>query len=201
MFLICCVKKIKYCLYGVCLLAVLVLTGCVTPPPPSDVNHICSIFKHNPRWVHATKDVEKRWKVPVAIQMAIIHQESKFNSHARPARTKLLKVIPLRRPSSAYGYTQALSSTWSVYKKTNGSIISSRTNFSTGVDFIGWYANQAYHTAGIQRSDAYSIYLAYHEGVGGYQRKTYLKKPWLLAIARRVEAQAAMYSRQLNMCK
>ncbi|MBA2649888.1 MAG: hypothetical protein H0U75_09915 [Legionella sp.] len=183
------------------MLILLSLTSCVSRPPPRDVNNICTIFKQYPKWYVVAKDVERRWKIPVPVQMAIIHQESKFISRACPPRTKILKVIPSKRISSAYGYTQALTSTWNLYKKTNGSILTSRCSFADGVDFIGWYANQAYRTAGIQRSDAYSLYLAYHEGVGGYQRKTYLKKPWLMTVAKKVSAKAAMYTIQLNSCK
>lgn len=186
----------KYLLVSLLMIS---LTACVSTPP-SDVNNICRIFKQYPRWYSSSKDVERRWKVPVPIQMAIIHQESKFDAHARPPRKKLLYIIPWTRPSTAYGYTQALRSTWRIYKNTDGGILASRGDFADGVDFIGWYANQAYTKAGISRTDTYSLYLAYHEGVGGYQRKTYLKKPWLLAVAHKVQARAALYKMQLNQC-
>lgn len=182
-------------------ISALLITSCVSHPPPRDVNNICNIFKQYPKWYTDAKDVEKRWKVPVPVQMAIIHQESKFDASARPPRTKLLWVIPWKRPSTAYGYTQALHSTWKQYKQTNGWILSSRDDFADGVDFIGWYANQAAIKAHIPRTDAYSLYLAYHEGVGGYQRKTYLQKPWLISVARKVKAKSQTYAMQLNACK
>ncbi len=65
---------------------------------------------------------------------------------------------------------------------------------------MGWYANQANRTAGIPRYDAYRLYLAYHEGIGGYQRKTYLQKPWLIQVARKVKARSQIYQAQLNRC-
>jgi hypothetical protein len=133
--------------------------------------------------------------------MAIIHQESKFNARARPPRRKLLWIIPWKRPSSAYGYTQALHSTWSYYKKNGGGWLASRKSFSDGVDFIGWYANQAYIKARIPRTDAYLLYLAYHEGIGGYQRRTYLRKSWLIQVARKVRMRSQIYAMQLNSCK
>jgi hypothetical protein len=176
------------------------LTACVSHPP-QDINNICAIFKQNPRWYAATKDVEKRWKVPVPVQMAIIHQESKFSARARPRRSNILWVIPGKRISSAYGYAQVLHSTWNEYKKSNGWLWSSRVNFVDGVDFIGWYANQAAIRARIPRTDAYLLYLAYHEGVGGYQHKTYLKKPWLISVARKVKAKSQLYAMQLNSCR
>ncbi|KTD55781.1 transcriptional regulator [Legionella santicrucis] len=189
-------KKLRI---AVLLIAVL-LTACVSPPP-ADVNNLCNIFRQYPKWYTDAKDVERRWKVPVPVQMAIIHQESKFNARARPPRTKLLYIIPWKRPSSAYGYTQALHDTWKHYKRSNGGLFASRDDFGDGVDFIGWYANQAYIRARIARTDAYSLYLAYHEGIGGYQRKTYLKKSWLIPVARKVQARSQLYAMQLNSCK
>lgn len=192
-------KIMKFKLFAL-LLSVIVLNSCVSRHPPSDVNNICTIFKQYPKWYKDSVDVEKRWKVPVPIQMAIIHQESKFDASARPPRTKLLWIIPWKRPSSAYGYAQALQSTWNQYKKANGWFWSSRDDFADGVDFIGWYANQANARAGIPRTDAYSLYLAYHEGVGGFQRKTYLKKPWLVSVAHKVKAKSQIYAAQLSTC-
>lgn len=182
------------------LFIMLILSGCVSPPP-SDVNNICHVFKQYPRWYNDSLDVQRRWRVPVPVQMAIIHQESKFDATAEPARTKILWIIPWERPSTAYGYAQALRSTWALYKQSSGRALASRSNFSDGVDFIGWYANQAYRRAGISREDAYSLYLAYHEGVGGYQKKTYLKKRWLMPVAHKVQARAQIYKAQLERCK
>jgi hypothetical protein len=177
------------------------LTGCVTTPPPRNVNNICQVFKQYPRWYSDALDVQKRWRVPIAVQMAIIHQESKFDATAEPARTKLLWIIPWTRPSTAYGYAQALRSTWRLYKQSTGRVLANRSDFFDGVDFIGWYANQAHRRAGIQRYDAYSLYLAYHEGIQGYQRKTYLKKRWLLPVAHKVKARAYIYQAQLAQCQ
>lgn len=182
------------------ILASLVLTGCVSRPP-SDVNNVCQIFRQYPKWYTDSLDVQRRWRVPVAVQMAIIHQESKFNGRARPPRTKLLWVIPWKRPSTAYGYSQALNSTWALYKRSQGDIFASRSDFSAGVDFIGWYANEAYKRARIPRTDAYALYLAYHEGIGGYQAQTYLRKSWLIPVAHKVSARAQIYQEQLNHCQ
>lgn len=182
------------------LLCPLLLLSCASAPP-RDVNNICNIFKQYPKWYTDAKDVERRWKVPVAVQMAIIHQESKFDARARPPRKKLLRIIPWKRPSSAYGYTQALRGTWAHYKQKNGGLFSSRGDFADGVDFIGWYANQANIRAGIPRSDAYPLYLAYHEGVGGYMKKSYLKKPWLISVAHKVKARSQLYEMQINSCR
>lgn len=187
-------------LWGWLFLLFLMLSGCVSVPP-TDVNNICHVFKQYPRWHTDALDAQRRWRVPVAVQMAIIHQESKFDATAEPPRTKLLWVFPWTRPSTAYGYTQALRSTWDMYKQSSGRIWSSRGNFADGVDFIGWYANQAYRRAGIARNDPYALYLAYHEGVTGYQRRTYLNKRWLMPVAHKVAARARIYEAQLARCR
>ena len=181
------------------MLASLMLIGCVSPPP-DNLDNVCRIFKQYPKWYAYSSDVQRRWRVPIAVQMAIIHQESKFDARARPGRTMLLWVIPWKRPSTAYGYSQALNGTWALYKQSQGLLYASRNDFFDGVDFIGWYANEANKRAGIPRSDAYALYLAYHEGIGGYQKKTYLKKGWLMPVARKVSARSQLYQAQLASC-
>jgi hypothetical protein len=93
-----------------------------------------------------------------------------------------------------------LDGTWALYKQSSGGLLASRSRFSDAVDFIGWYANLAHRQAGIDRKDAYRLYLAYHEGISGYQRKTHLKKPWLPPVAHKVKARAAIYQAQLASC-
>lgn len=187
---------------GLHILVLLPLTGCMSiSHQPSDATNLCKIFNENPHWYRAAKSVERRWRVPVPVQMAILHQESHFVASARPPRTKLLAFIPWKRPSTAYGYSQALNGTWALYRNSAGGLFSSRTNFADAVDFIGWYANQAYRKAGIPRSNAYDLYLAYHEGIGGYQRKTYLRKGWLMPVARKVAYRAQIYRSQQAYCR
>lgn len=181
------------------ILLCLLLTACANKPP-ANLDNVCHIFKQYPHWYRDAKDVERRWLVPVPVQMAIIHQESKFDAHAKPGFRKILWVIPWKRVSTAYGYAQALDGTWDLYKRTNGSMWSMRSNFANGVDFIGWYANMANRQAAVPRRDAYLLYLAYHEGVGGYKRKTYLRKPWLIHVARKVKSRSYLYAAQLRRC-
>ena len=177
------------------------LAGCATTPRPNNVNNVCSIFRQYPKWYWATKAVQKKWGVPIPVTMAVMHQESRFSAKAKPPRTKLLWIIPWKRPSSAYGYSQSLKGTWENYKNHSGNGWADRDAFGDAADFIGWYAYQAKRKAGIPRNDAYKLYLAYHEGVGGYQRRTYLKKKWLIAVARKVKARANRYSSQLKSCE
>lgn len=175
------------------------LASCVTPQP-HDVNNICSIFHQYPSWQQDAVDAARRWRVPVPVQMAIMHQESKFDANATPPRNMLFWFIPWNRPTTAHGYTQALNATWAEYKRTSAGMWASREDFTDAVDFIGWYANQAYLKAGIPRDNVHDLYLAYHEGIGGYQRKTYLNKPWLMQVAKKVEVRCKIYQAQLQQC-
>jgi hypothetical protein len=137
----------------------------------------------------------------VHVQLAIIYQESKFVDDARPPRGRFLWLIPWGRASSAYGYAQAKDETWNWYIQKTGNRGADRDDFSDAVDFIGWYLDTSHRILGISRSDAYNQYLAYHEGQGGYKRKTYNKKPWLINVARKVEKRARSYQYQLARCE
>ena len=88
--------------------------------PPKNVENICAIFKEKKSWYKAAKKSEERWGTPKHVQMAIIRQESSFDFNAKPPRTRLLGFIPWKRPSDAYGYAQALDSTWGWYKDETG---------------------------------------------------------------------------------
>lgn len=180
------------CLFG--------LAGCNTPQP-NNVSNICKIFKQYPKWYWAAQDSQEKWGVPMSVQMAVMHQESRFASRAKPPRTKLLWVIPWRRPSTAYGYSQALNQTWDTYIKSSGNHGADRDVFADAVDFVGWYGYTANRKIGIDKRNAYELYLSYHEGYGGYKRKTYLKKPWLVKVARKVESRAHLFHDQLVTCQ
>ena len=95
------------------------LAACASLPPES-VADICSIFEDRRGWYNAAKSAEQRWSIPVSVNMAFIYQESSFQPRAKPARNKLLWIFPGRRPSSAYGYAQALDETWLEYEQNSG---------------------------------------------------------------------------------
>jgi hypothetical protein len=182
------------------LLLGLSLTGCTTSPP-RDVNNICAIFEEKDEWYDDAADASEEWGSPIPVMMAIMHQESRFRADARPPRKKILGFIPGPRASSAYGYPQAKSATWGDYKKDAGRFGADRDDFSDAVDFIGWYNYQSVRRSGISPQDTYGLYLAYHEGHGGYNRSTYAGKPWLTGVARKVEARANSYEAQLIFCE
>lgn len=176
------------------------LTGCATPPP-SNISNACAIFDENRIWYRQMKRAEKRWGMPVHIQLAIMRQESAFVHDAKPARKKILWVIPGPRPSSAYGYSQAQDNTWDWYKKESGRGGADRNDFDDAADFIAWYGTRSRKLSGISLWDPYNQYLAYHEGHGGFNRKTYNKKKWLLSVAHKVQTNAENYGAQLNTCE
>ncbi len=181
-------------------IAGLLLSACSSSPPPANVENACRIFASNPDWYKATKATQKKWGVPINVQLAIIYQESRFKQHARPGRVTALG-IPLWRKSSAYGYAQVKDGTWKWYMDKTGRSFASRDDFDDAVDFIGWYTNVSKRTLGISKWDARNQYLAYHEGHGGFKRKTYNKKAWLVKVAAKVQRKATQYASQLKGCE
>src|SRR6056297_231087 len=100
---------------------VMALSGCAgNKTPPKDLDNACSIAAQRPQYVRAMEATERKWNVPVPVQMAIIHQESKFDGDARTPYRWVLGVIPMGRQSSAFGYSQALDGTWAEYKRETG---------------------------------------------------------------------------------
>ena len=178
----------------------LLATGCATKPP-ENVENICAIFEEKGNWYKAAKKSEKRWGTPAHVQMAIIRQESTFEFNARPPRTKLLGIVPWKRPSNAYGYAQALDSTWNWYRKDTGRRSADRDDFDDAIDFVGWYTNKSHKVAGISKWDPYNQYLAYHEGQGGWKKGTYRRKSWLKDTARKVDYRAKEWGAQLKRCE
>ncbi len=178
----------------------LLLAGCAAGPP-ANIDDVCSIFEERPQWYREAKDSYLRWRVPIPTLMAIIHQESSFRADARPKRKKILGFIPGPRPSTAFGYPQALDTTWDIYRNETGNQSAARNRFGDAIDFVGWYCDRSQKRCGISKGDPYRLYLAYHEGQGGYNRGSYRDKAWLLAAAGQVRDRAATYRRQLNRCR
>ena len=176
------------------------LTGCVSTPPRSP-NNLCSIFQERPSWYRAAQAAEKRWAISPAVMMAVMYQESSYVADARPPRKRLLWIIPWRRPSSAYGYAQATNETWADYKRATTRRFVDRDDFDDAVDFIGWYLARANRELGIHPTDANRLYLAYHDGIGGYRRGTWQSKGWLKSAAGNVATRASRYRSQLDNCR
>ena len=181
------------------IISVFSLQGCSTEPPPNS-HDICNVFQQYPAWYWDSLNSYNRWGIPISVQMAIIQQESDFRADAAPPRTKLLGTIPWTRPTSAYGYAQAVDDTWAEYQKETKNSGADRDNFNDAVDFIGWYSSNASRTLKINKRDAYHLYLAYHEGMGNYAQGSYKNQQWLLDVANHVQQTANRYRTQLTYC-
>ena len=184
-------------------LAACILVSCGLLPSgtaPRNLDNACSIVEQRPQYLRAFKATERRWGVPVNVQMAVIHQESRFKANAKTPMRYILGIIPRGRQSSAYGYAQALDGTWEEYKKSTGRFMVRRSNIRDATDFMGWYMNNTRLRNGIPLSNAKNQYLAYHEGQSGYARGSYRKKAWLLSVANKVSRRASMYKTQLRRC-
>jgi len=175
------------------------ITGC-SVYQPSNNNNLCTIFQGDTDWYEAAVESNAKWGIPIPAMMAVMHQESRYVAHAQPKRDWFLWIIPLPRKSSAFGYAQAQDPVWDEYAKA-GHRFHVRDNFSDAINFIGWYMDGSSRTLRISKQDVYSQYLAYHEGRGGFKRKTYNKKPWLKKVATKVKKQSIRYSSQLRKCQ
>ena len=186
----------KFRSYFLILLAIFI-TGCSSIP--QNTSNSCSIFNERYLWYKHAKKTEKKWGTPIYIQLAIIKMESDFDWLAKPPRQKLFKVIPFKRPSSSFGYSQAVKGTWEQYKDETGNKLATRTRFKDSVDFIGWYTDKTESLLKISKKDAFRQYLAYHEGWGGY--KNYKKNQKVISLAKKVEKQSNKYKSQLQDCQ
>lgn len=167
---------------------------------PSGLDNACNILDQRPGYLKAFKAAERKWGVPVHVQMATIYQESKFDSDARTPFRYTLGVIPMGRVSSAFGYSQALDGTWEEYVVAQGKSRARRDNIRDATDFMGWYMDGTTQRLGVSKNDARNQYLAYHEGRTGFKRGTYRSKAWLMRVASDVDTRAQNYRQQLRRC-
>lgn len=176
------------------------VASCATAPPENP-NNICEIFREKHSWYEGAKDMNERWGVPIHVPMSMMYQESSFRSDALPPRDYLFGFIPWGRVSSAYGFSQAKTLTWDDYIRETDNSSADRDDFDDAIDFMGWFITKTHKINGVSKWDPYSQYLNYHEGWGGYKRKTYNKKPWLKKVALKVDQRAKKYGSQLKSCQ
>ena len=166
---------------------------------PQNTSNSCSIFNERYLWYKYAKSTEKKWGTPIYVQLAIIKMESDFDWLAKPPRHKLFKIIPFKRPSSSFGYSQAVNGTWEQYKNETGNKLATRARFKDSVDFIGWYTDKTESILKISKKDSFRQYIAYHEGWGAY--KNYKNNQKVIGLAKKVENQADKYKSQLKKCQ
>ena len=158
-----------------------------------------NIFEERYLWYKHSKASYEKWGAPIHLQLAFVKKESDFNWLAKPERIKLFKVIPYKRKSSSFGYSQAIKGTWEQYKRETGNKLATRARFKDSVDFIGWYVSKTHKILKIPKNDAYRQYLAYYKGWGDY--KNYAKDKKAIIYAKSAKDTASNYRKQLTMCK
>ncbi len=176
------------------------LQACVATQP-GNIADICEIFEDRRSWYRAAKRTEERWDIPIPVSMAFIYQESGFRARARPERGRFLWILPGPRPSSAFGYAQAVNSTWQDYIDQSGNWDARRDEFADAIDFVGWYNAMSRRINRIPAQDAANLYFAYHEGNAGFARGSHESKQWLLATGQQVERNAARFQAQYAACQ
>ena len=186
---------IRYKFYFFTILFLLVSCSSI----PKNTNNSCSIFEERYLWYKYSKATYIKWGVPIHIQLAFIKKESDFNWLAKPPRRKLFKVIPFKRPSSSFGYSQAVKGTWEQYKRETDNPLATRARFKDSVDFIGWYVNKTSRLLKISKKNAYKQYLAYYKGWGDY--KNYKNDKKAIIYAKSVKELSAKYRKQLILCQ
>ena len=167
---------------------------------PRNLDDACALLRERPEYYRAMKATERRWGIPVHVQMATIHQESKFIGNAKTPHRFVLGIIPMGRQSTAYGYSQALDGTWEEYQQETGNRSARRDRIEDATDFMGWYMDGTEKGLGVSKYDARSQYLAYHEGRTGFAKGSYNAKAWLVDVADRVGSRSETYRNQLSAC-
>ena len=168
---------------------------------PKYPQNACKIFGENYLWYKSVKKSSDKYKAPIHIILAFVNKESGFNRWAKPKRKKLFKVIPYKRPSSSFGYSQAVNKTWELYKTETQNPLALRTRFKDSVMFIGWYMNKTNKINKIPLTDSYRQYLNYYLGWGNYSKKVYKTDKKAVIYAKNVQKQSKIYKSQLRECQ
>ena len=188
-------------IHAVVVIAFVLLAGCTSAAPPKNTADACKIFNEKRDWYKKAVAAERKWQVRVSVMLSIIKKESSFVHNARPPRNRGLFNLPGKRTSSAYGYPQAKDETWDDYKKRNGRWAAKRHNFGDAIDFVGWYVDTAAKHLKLKRNDVTNLYIAYHNGMGGYKAGTWKGSAWILGASASVAKQASAFQLQLRSCK
>ena len=186
-------KKLVY------ILILFFLSSCSSIPKyPSNA---CKIFGEKYLWYKHVKKSSETYGAPIYIILAFVDKESGFNRWAKPPRSKLFKIIPYKRPSSSFGYSQAVKKTWEQYKTETKNPLALRSRFKDSVMFIGWYINKTNKINKIPFDDAYRQYLNYYLGWGSYAKKVYKTDKNSIIYAKSVSKKASIYKNQIRECQ
>lgn len=167
----------------------------------SHKNDACKMFKENPDWLVATNRSYQKWGLPISTQLSFVYHESSFVYNARPlAKRSSGYIFGKKYASSALGFSQALNGAWGDYIAEQKPKNASRMNFGDSVDFMGWYNSKSFKQLKIKNTDAYNLYLAYHEGRTGWKKGYHKKQKWLMNYAKKVQNKSNVYSKQINDC-
>jgi len=109
-------------------------------------------------------------------------------------------------------WTIPVSVSMAIIKQESSFIADARPQRTKLLGFIPWkrvtsargYAQAVDGTWEMYLKDRGGFFVArnaYHEGRGGYKRGSYRTKPWLLAVADKVQRQADLYDVQYQGCK
>ena len=168
---------------------------------PKYPQNACKIFGENYLWYKSSKKSSDTYGAPIHVILAFVNKESGFNRWAKPKRTKLFKIIPYKRPSSSFGYSQAVNKTWELYKTETNNPLALRARFKDSVMFIGWYMNKTNKINKIPLNDSYRQYLNYYLGWGNYSKKVYKTDKNAIIFAKNVQKQSKIYKNQLKECQ
>ena len=183
----------------ICFIVFFFIASCSSVP--KHTSNACKIFGEKYLWYKHAKKSSEIYNVPIHIILAFINKESGFNRWAKPKRTKLFKIVPYKRPSSSFGYSQAVKKTWELYKTETNNPLAVRTRFKDSVMFIGWYINKTHKINKIPLNDSYRQYLNYYLGWGNYAKKVYKTDKKAIILAKNVQKQSNIYKGQLNECQ
>tara|TARA_Y100000590_G_C15653462_1_gene989700 strand:- start:404 stop:1006 length:603 start_codon:yes stop_codon:yes gene_type:complete len=181
------------------LLVFLFLVSCSSVPKYPQ--NACKIFGEKYLWYKSVKKSSERYGAPIHIILAFVNKESGFNRWAKPKRTRLFKIVPYKRPSSSFGYSQAVNKTWELYKTETNNPLALRTRFKDSVMFIGWYMQKTKKINKIPLNDSYRQYLNYYLGWGNYANKVYKTDKKAVIFAKNVQKQSKIYKNQLLECE
>jgi len=168
------------------------LTGCSQQQPPQ----LCTLLQRE----HVWSQYQHHTKNKLSTILAIIQHESGFRSNARPVKSWLVPgLIPWEHHSSAYGFSQAIASTWQEFKAENPGL-HQRESYYSSVLFIDWYLSKYKKYIPVnKRNHPYELYLLYHEGPTAYQQTHRISKA-TKNYAAKVAATARKFEGELKTC-